>query len=136
MVEIKAENYPDPAYQNQRLQDLFSDLTPQQDFHFLSLSPPMFNRIDFLPNPAFLPIAELNVRRLNQMAIRENYGGITGHYLFITDGLLKKNGRQQLNAGTGFVNSKNCLFRELNRGIKWIFSNRALKLKSICDAYQ
>jgi glycerophosphoryl diester phosphodiesterase len=37
----------------------------------------------------------------------------------------------QQKMGTGYIGSKNCLFRELNRGIEWIFSNNAADLQKI-----
>jgi glycerophosphoryl diester phosphodiesterase len=33
------------------------------------------------------------------------------------------------------VASRNCLFRELNRGIRWIFSNDAVRIQKIRDHY-
>ena len=35
--------------------------------------------------------------------------------------------------GTGYPDSRNCLFRELNRGVKWLFSNNALELAEIWE---
>jgi glycerophosphoryl diester phosphodiesterase len=37
------------------------------------------------------------------------------------------------NLATGYVNSKNCLFRELNRGVEWIFSDNAVALQKIVN---
>jgi glycerophosphoryl diester phosphodiesterase len=34
---------------------------------------------------------------------------------------------------TGYVNSKNCLFRELNRGVEWIFSDNAVELQKVVN---
>jgi len=130
MVEIKEEAYPEPVYQNNVLKDLFKELTPQRDFHFLSLTPEMFRLIDFVHPSAFLPTAQLNVKKLSELALRNNHRGITGHYLFITDTILKKHRKYGQHVGTGFVGSKNCLFREVNRGVKWIFSNQAVQLQN------
>ena len=33
--------------------------------------------------------------------------------------------------GTGMIASKRCLFREINRGVKWIFSNSAVELQAV-----
>ncbi|HAT9008000.1 TPA: glycerophosphodiester phosphodiesterase, partial [Legionella pneumophila subsp. pneumophila] len=30
--------------------------------------------------------------------------------------------------GVGFVDSKNSLYRELNRGVKWLFTNEAINI--------
>jgi glycerophosphoryl diester phosphodiesterase len=134
MVEIKEEEYPDPVYQNNVLKDLFDPLTPQIDFHFISLRPEMFILINFAPSSTFLPSARLNVKRLSHQALLKNYRGITGHYFLIIDTILKNHHKQNQRVGTGFIGSKNCLFRELNRGVNWIFSNNAVDLQTICNS--
>jgi glycerophosphoryl diester phosphodiesterase len=134
MVEIKKEAYPAPEYQNHVLKDLFRRLNPQDDFHLLSLLPEMFALIDFVPSSTFVPSARINVKHLSDMALMNNYGGIAGHYVLITNTFLKKHHVQKQGVGTGYICSKNCLFREINRGVEWIFTNHAVKLQSICDS--
>ena len=131
MVEIKEEVYPDPVYQNNLLQDLFSSLEPEKDFHFISLSPDMFKLIDFVPTTTFLPIAQLNVRQQSEISIQKNYGGLLGHYLFLTNSYLIKHKMQNQMVGTAYIKSRNSLFRELNRGVEWVFSNNAIEIQSI-----
>jgi glycerophosphoryl diester phosphodiesterase len=131
MVEIKKEVYPEPAYQKRILRDLFSTLEPEKDYHFLALHPEMFRAVDFLPPSTFLPIARLNLRELSAMSIHENFGGIAGHYSLLTDEMISKHKKHGQQVGTGYVGSKNCLFRELNRGVDWIFSNNASEIQSL-----
>jgi glycerophosphoryl diester phosphodiesterase len=133
MVEIKAEHYPDPLRQNRVLQELFSPLEPHADYHLLSLTPVMFKLIDFVPASAFIPVARLNFFRYSQLALQEGYRGFAGHYLFVSNPLLKRHRLQQQKIGTGYIKSKNCLFRELNRGVEWIFSNNAGELQTIVN---
>ncbi|MDF1594387.1 MAG: glycerophosphodiester phosphodiesterase [Desulfobacterales bacterium] len=133
MVELKKEVYPDPVYQSRVLNDLFAGLEPAADFHFLSLTPELFKMIAWLPAAAFLPIAEFNVARISDLSIRENYGGILGHYLLLAASVLKKHQDHHQKVGTGFVNSERCLFRELNRGVHWIFSDNAVGLQTLCS---
>jgi len=134
MVEIKKEAYPDPEYQNNVLKDLFHELAPQVDFHFIALKPEMFMFINFVPSPTFVPSARLNVKQMSELALLRSYGGISGHYLLINDSLLKRHHAQNQCIGTGYIRSKNSLFRELNRGVEWIFSNHAIKLQNICNS--
>jgi glycerophosphoryl diester phosphodiesterase len=131
MIELKREVYPDPAYQNQVMGNLLSQLEPKKDFHILSMHPRMFELIHFVPTQAFLPIAQTNVHALSETAIRKNYGGIAGHYVFLTDRFKTRHHRIGQKVGTGYANSRNCLFREINRGIDWIFSDKALGMQSI-----
>ena len=133
MIEIKSEVYPDPIRQNRILADLLAALQPVEDYHFLSMTPQMFNLIDCVPRNAFLPVAHFNFFRLSKMAIEENYSGIAGHYVLLTRSRLKRHKTFMQNLATGYVNSKNCLFRELNRGVEWIFSDNAVALQKIVN---
>jgi glycerophosphoryl diester phosphodiesterase len=131
MVEMKEEFYPEPVYQAGVLKDLFSALEPAKDYHLISLSPGIFDIIDFLPETVFLPVARFNAVRISEIALKNNYGGIAGHYLLISDSMFKKHADKNQKIGTGFIGSQNSLFRELNRGAEWIFSNDAAKLQEI-----
>ena len=133
MIEIKEEAYPDPEYQSQVMRNLLSQLEPQKDFHILSMTPEMFEIIHFVPHQTFIPVAQTNVHVLSEIAIKKNYGGIAGHYFFITDRLKKRHQGIGQKIGTAYANSRNCLFREINRGIDWVFSDKALKMQSIVE---
>jgi glycerophosphoryl diester phosphodiesterase len=133
MVEIKEEPYPDPAFQNHVLADLFSQLVPQRDFHVLSLKPEMLGLIRFAPKSSFLPVAQLNIACLSRLAVQGGYAGILGHYLFLTKRILTKHHSFHQKVGTGYISSRNCLFREINRGVDWIFTNEAAMIQSMRD---
>lgn len=133
MIEIKAEDYPDPEYQNRVLKQILTPLKPRLDYHLLSLDPEMFNRFDFVSSDTFIPIAETNVRRMSKMAFRKNFRGLSGHFVLMTDAVVKKHLQSNQPVGTGFVNSENCMFRELNRGVTWVFSQKALEMQSVLD---
>jgi glycerophosphoryl diester phosphodiesterase len=67
------------------------------------------------------------------MAIEQNYSGFAGHYVLLTRARLKKHRKLEQKLATGYVNSKNCLFRELNRNVEWIFSDNAVELQQIVN---
>ena len=132
MAEIKEEGWPEPAYQNQILGDLFSALAPGEDFHVLSLRPALFERVRFAPPSCFLPVAELNVAELSSLALQNQYAGLAGHYLLVTRAILEKHKAAGQKIATGYIASRNCLCREINRGVDWIFTNTPLRIQSIC----
>lgn len=136
MIEIKKESYPDQNRQNEILEKILHPLKPMTDYHFLSLDPKLFNLINFVPKQTFLTVSEVNTKALSNCVQKEGYGGITGHYLLITQKLIQKHKRLGQKVGTGFIASEKNLFREMNRGVEWIFSNRAVKLQKICDRYR
>lgn len=132
MVELKEEFYPDPHHQSSVLLDCFAPLNPQSDFHFLSLNPRMFQYVDALPPSSMLPVAELNAARLMEDVLAQDLGGITGPYLLLNQTILKQL-KSDMKVGTGFIRSPNCLFRELNRGVEWLFTNDAVAMQHQVD---
>ena len=135
MVEIKEEIYPDPVRQNQILKDCFSSLEPQSDYHLLSLSEKMFDVIDFVSPSVFLPVSQLNYKRFSQLAVDRSFSGVAGHYLFMSKRYLSRHHGLNQKVGTGYADSRNCLFREINRGADWIFSNNAAHLQAIVKKF-
>jgi len=133
MVELKEEIYPDPGRQNAIFKDCFAPLSPRFDYHLMSLTPQMFDLITFVPPSTFIPIANLDMARFSNLASEKRYGGVAGHYLLLTDAILKKHRQKDQRVGTGYPGSKNCLFREVNRGVEWIFSNNAGELQEIVN---
>jgi len=131
MIEIKEQELVDTEYQQARLKALFSSLNPATDFHILALTADIFGMVDFLPGRALLPVAEYNVHLLSEMALAESYAGISGQYLLISKNTIQKHGRRNQKTGTGFVGSRNCFYRELNRGVEWIFTNHAIELRGL-----
>ena len=132
MIELKAEPYPAPSIQVRRMKRLLDRLDPVADFHLMGLHPDMFGCFAFLPAAAFLPIARIRIDRLSRMAAERGWGGIAGHYLPITRGWLNRHHGLGQGVGTGFVDSPRCLFREVGRGVDWIFSNRAAQMQGVC----
>jgi len=133
MIELKEEIYPAPLQQAGLLRKILSSLTPEIDFHFLSLTPGIFRHIHFVPAATFIPVAELNVADVSDLAANREYGGISGHFLFIKNSRIKIHHQSRQVVGTGFISSRNGLFRELNRGVDWIFSNDAVRIQAICN---
>ncbi|MGW8187989.1 MAG: glycerophosphodiester phosphodiesterase [Desulfobacterales bacterium] len=130
MVELKHEKFEDIGEQRRALKAHFAGLAPVDDFHLMSLSPEVLDVFDVVPVAARLPIAQANVGAISRRAISKPLGGLLGHYLLVTDALVKKHTARGQNVGTGYVDSLNCLFREVNRHINWIFSNRAAALQA------
>jgi glycerophosphoryl diester phosphodiesterase len=132
MLEIKSEPYPKPSLQARRMASQLRRLIPAVDFHLMALRPEMFAYFDFLPPAAMVPIAQLRIDRFSRLAIRHRWGGVAGHYLLAAGHLLNRHHRLGQAVGTGFADSRRCLYREVNRGVDWIFSNRAAEMQAVC----
>lgn len=133
MLELKAERFPQPTHQSRILQRELSPLEPGRDYHILGLDPAVFELVDFLPRRFCCPVAEENVGELCQTCVDRGFGGLGGHFLLLNHRVKRRLDQAGQPLGTGFVASKNCLYRELNRGVEWIFSNHAVKLQQVRD---
>lgn len=136
MVEIKSLFQDDPLQTRRRLQGHLEGLVPGRDFHLLSLDTRLLERLAFQPSPACLPIARINTRQALRSARSRGWGGLTGHYSMVCRAHIEDLHRRGLQVGTGFVNSASCLYREIERGVDWFFSDRALALQRWVPARQ
>jgi glycerophosphoryl diester phosphodiesterase len=135
MLELKAEPLARVEEQKRILQEHLGALEAGLDYHILALDPSLFQWVDFVPPRFCFPVAQGNVPALSRVSIDRGYGGLGGHYLLLGNKLQQRHVAADQRLGTGFVGSKNCLFRELNRGVEWIFSNDAVKIQKILEHY-
>ncbi|KGP63754.1 glycerophosphodiester phosphodiesterase [Legionella norrlandica] len=106
-----------------------SNLIPCEDYHLLSLHETYFKKLSCFPKQSLLLVAgPNNVRMFCELSLKENYGGVLGNYLLFNDKVIKRLQAANQHYGVGFVDSKNSLYRELNRGIQWIFTNEAVRI--------
>ncbi len=130
MLEIKDDGQGASPARKDALRSLLAPLQPGLDFHMLALDPALFELVDFLPPSACLPVALTNTRAMSDVALARGYAGVAGHYLLLNRRLQARHERAGQRVGTGFPASLNCLLREINRGVEWIFSDCAGELQS------
>ncbi len=131
MIEVKDAGQTRPDRINRGLAEALASLIPERDFHIMSMSLDLLATVEALPRRACLPIAGLNVRAAARAVHAHGYGGLTGHYALIGRRRIAALHRRGRRIGTGFVNSRGCLFREMARGIDWLFTDQAQLLRSI-----
>jgi glycerophosphoryl diester phosphodiesterase len=134
MVEIKCLPPRDRRSSAALLQRHFEGLTPSRDYHFLSLDYPLLQYLVFTPREACIPIARVNFGKIRRRAEAYGWGGVAGHYILIRRRQVEALHQRGFRVGTGFVNSPNSLYRELNRGVDWLFSDRPLQLQRMVSA--
>jgi glycerophosphoryl diester phosphodiesterase len=135
MIEIKQQTWPDINSQNDRLRKVLAPLAPTVDYHILCMRPHPLSGLVFAPARAKALIAYHWPDKLSRYVMDNQWAGLCGHYLLMRDGILRRHRRRHQLIGTGFVDSLNCLFRELHRGIDWAFSNRAGELQTWINRY-
>jgi glycerophosphoryl diester phosphodiesterase len=131
MVEIKT--LPPGAVGRPRavLQRHFENLVPAKDYHILSLDPNLLHHLGFSPPRACLPIARMNLHKVKRAMRTGAWGGMAGHYALVRRPDIKALHHGGYHVGTGYINSPSCLYREVARGIDWLFSDRALALQQL-----
>jgi len=123
-IELKA-----PFHDENRLVQDLQGLSAKKEYHLLALSNSIFYSLSQFPKDSLLLVpVHNNVHEFCELSLNENYGGVLGHYLLLNNKLIHKLKAAGQISGVGFVNSKYSLYRELNRGINWIFTNNAMKL--------
>ncbi len=128
MIELKQEHYPAPEQQKSILKTVLAPLLPAEDFHIIALDCALFAHVDFLPKHALLPVSTLNAKAFSHYALKHQLAGVTGHYLFMNSRVINAHHAVGQKVGGGFANSPKVLFREINKGADWIFSNQALAM--------
>ena len=131
MVELKGDQLNEYDTRSERLREIFAELEPVNDYHFLALQIELFRLAGFVGNKACVPVAELNVNQFSREVLASDMAGICGQYLLMRQGLVEQHHRHGQKLGTGFTTSRFCLYRELNREVDWIFTNNALRLNAI-----
>ena len=134
-IEIKSETDVLLEKDLLSIKSILKKLAPVEDFYLLSLKPELFKQFDFLPPTCFLPVSEWNYRDLFQLTLNQHYGGLTGHFLFLNQNICNQLKKNQLKVGTGQIASINCMKRELNRGVDYVFTNHPLKLQNYLKKY-
>lgn len=131
MIELKRDGLGAHAARRERLEGILGKLCPGEDFHILALAPELFEAADFVARRFCMPVAELNPDSISRHTLAHDYAGMSGHYLLLSTPLIRRHLERGQRIGTGYIASRLCLYRELNRGVSWIFSNRASRLASI-----
>jgi glycerophosphoryl diester phosphodiesterase len=131
MLEIKANAWPDAIAQMRGLREVLTDMVPSEHFHFLALDPRILARISGFPPRSFLSIAYHWPDAVSRTVIGKQWGGLCAHYSLMRRALIARHKACGQKVGTAYPASRNCLFREINRGVDYIFSNNAGELQAI-----
>jgi len=133
VLELKDCNLAAEQEQREKLQALLASWKPGEDFYIIALDQDLLNRIDCFPSTTYFPIGRVEFTELSRIALEKSYAGIMGHYQFLKTCLIERHAKVGQLICTGFIESKNCLFRELNRGVDILSSNKANKIQKIIN---
>ena len=109
--------------------DVFDGLNPGQDYHLMSLDPPMLDRFPDIPEAAKISIARFNLRAISDHVLARRQAAIGSHYALLGARRAARHLGADQQLAIGFPRSRNSLFREISRGADWIFTNHALAMQ-------
>lgn len=130
MIELKTRG---SKLAENRLRELLAPLTPITDYHVLSLTPALFEALPDLPARACVPVAKGNWASIRRWSREHACGGLAGPFLLIRDHDIVASRREQVWLGSGFINRRGLLLREIGRGIPWLFTDRPVALQRVLD---
>ena len=123
-IELKT-----PFKAEKALSEELNSLVAGEDYHLLSLDEALFPTFTAFP-PAVMLLVPVhnNVSQFCELVMQKNYGGVLGHYLLMNKAKIAKLNLAKKRVGVGMVDSRLGLYRELNRGLSWVFSDRVAVL--------
>ena len=133
MIEVKMQPWLDSSKQVPRLYHVLAPLEPSKDYHLITSHPEILAPMGEIPMNARIAIAEHWPALPSKWVRRRPWGGLCAHYLVLGKRIVKAHHQRGQKVGTGYIQSRNNLFRELNRDIDWIFSNAAVRVQRILD---
>jgi len=125
MCEVKYEPYPYPARQSARLAEALLPALATGRCTVLSLVPEMFGALPDIPAAATMGVARVNTAAVSQEALAARRGGFSGHYALIGAARIAAHHDAGQKVGCGFPGSKSVLYREIARGVDYVFTNVA-----------
>lgn len=131
MLEIKPVVRPDAATRNQTLQEVLAPLQPTTAFHLMALAPATLAPMADFPPAARIAIAYHWPNGFSRWVAAHRWGGVCSHFALMRTTLIRRHHALGQRIGTGFAASRNCLYREIHRGVDWIFSNNADQLQRL-----
>lgn len=129
MIELKESLRGHPA-RSDRLEKLLSRLIPRRHFYLLALDPHILESVSFVSKKAMMAVSLRDVNTTLKQTLNFGYGNISGPFALLTQNHLKLCRENGIAVGTGFIESRGALYRELNRGVDLIFTNCPIRLKS------
>jgi glycerophosphoryl diester phosphodiesterase len=136
MIEIKKNPWPDPQRQNHGLHEHLGSLQAVENYHFMALHPTTLTRLQGFGPQCLVAIANHLPGPYSRWIEGNQWGGLCTHYSMMRRSLIAKHHARGQHIGTAYPTAANCLFREINRGVDWIFSNHAVALQQIIDRFR
>lgn len=133
MIELKESLQGHPT-RSDKLEKLLSRLIPRKHFYLLALDPAILESVTFVTKKAMMNVAWTDMADTLKKTQVFGHGAVSGHFLLMSPRRLAECRQNGIMTGTGFIETQGALYRELNRGIDFIFTNHPIRLKSFLQS--
>jgi glycerophosphoryl diester phosphodiesterase len=134
LIEVKEpEGYQLKPDNLQALENTLRLIRPREDYYLLTLNPSLYKNVAFIDKRAVMCVDWMNMDQTLEQVLAMGYGAISGHFMLMNDKRLKLSREKKLITGTGFIETRGALYREISRGVDWIFTNHPLRLKKYLE---
>ena len=134
LVEVKEpEGYQLKPDNFIALENTLRLIRPSEDYYLLTLNPSLYKNVAFIDKRAVMCVDWMNMDQTLEQVLALGYGAVSGHFMLMNDKRLKLSREKNLSTGSGFIETRGALYREINRGIDWIFTNHPLRLKKYLE---
>lgn len=123
-IELKSEKHIYSKASQENLKSALSGLIPRSDYFIMSFNPAIPKILPFIPKEAFLLIAGPKIKWASNHVLSSGLGGLMGHYFLLSNKMIEQHHQAGQLLGTGFIDSKNLFYREVNRSVDFIFTNK------------
>ena len=129
-IELKHPTDGWSEAQRLRLAHELAHLKPQIDYHLMYIKDETRTSFAEVAPATWLPVAEFDVAELSQQSMALGLAGITSHYCLMTRSIIAAHRARNNWVGTGFIDSKANLYREVGRSVNLIFTNHSAQIMS------
>jgi glycerophosphoryl diester phosphodiesterase len=122
-IELKNCDFKKIDEYKKTLKEILSPLKEIDDFHIFAQSMDLILKFDCFNKKTYILVSEVNAAGFSEQVISHDIGGLAGHYLLLTDSIIQKHKEKGQLVGTGYCRTMNCLSREVNREVDFVFTN-------------
>lgn len=123
-IELKLERFPQIDKQKKILIHTLKRLSPVEDFHLITLHNEVFEQFNIYTREAKMLVATTNTKLISEQCLDNDYAGLLGYCFLTNNEDIKKHQTIGQKVGVGFCESRNNFYRQLNRNVDYIFTNR------------
>ena len=133
MLELKAEPGATDRAHVAAVMAALAGLGAGTDFHLMSLTPALLDHYQAVPESAKISIARFQVEAFSAHVLARGQAALGVHHALLPDRIAQRHLAVGQQLAVGFPDSRNNLRRQIRRGARWLFCDRAMQVQRWLD---